>query len=418
MFTLQDRRVPVPRRAGGLAVSLVVHALLAAALVVEWPRIRSLTARDAGAREPVVELVPPSAVAEALPGDASLSQEVPADTAPPVDVDGFTFDIASIRARRNELFTFLTSDLLFLDRLDQQVRAPGRRLINPFSAGDRSTARPAFVARDDDIRAIVDRAWSRRDRWKSFQEIAALLRHHDPDGGRLPALLQHYLEANILQPYYPGPTKDPRLWTMLGLAADHADFIDLTRAFARAHPSSRATIELLFLLDELAQGSRDALLILVNTNPASELERTRLADREAYELAAGIWRYYRAWLAERDLDSVAAINAAYDRIRVKLLATILALTPGGYRAADARYLLGEIYFYRGMTADAHRWWRGMTPSPRDTYYTPAIEVLDQLTSPGGLGAADTHVILAGARQVWLDFSRERLRRFGYAFDTF
>jgi hypothetical protein len=72
----------------------------------------------------------------------------------------------------------------------------------------------------------------------------------------------------------------------------------------------------------------------------------------------------------------------FDPLRgLRGLQLILAVTPNRYRATDARYL-------------------------------------DHLTSPGGLSAADTHVVLAGQRQMWLDFSRERLRRFGYAFDTF
>ena len=419
MFKPAPAYIPVRRRRlGGLVASLVVHAIMFVALVVDWPNSGSEQAGGADDQAMAVELVPPSAVGEALPGDEALSPETEEPDAEPLVLEGFSFDVEAIRERRDDLFAFLTHDLVFLNRLDEWLRAPKDRLVNPFSSGEQSTARPPFTATDEEIRATVDRAWSRRDRWKSFQEIAGLLRTHDPDAGRLPALLQHYLEANILQPYYSSATKDPRLWTLLGLAADHADFIDLVRSFARAHPSSRATTELLFLLDELAQGSRDALLVLITTNPAGDLERTRWKDRDAFELVGDIWRQYRGWLDERRLNTVPAINAAYDRVRIKLLETILAVTPDRYRATDARYLLGEIYFYQGDFREAQRWWRGMTPSPRDTYGGAASELVDRLSSRGGLSAADTHVILAGEREVWLEFSRERLRRFGYAFDTF
>ena len=65
----------------------------------------------------------------------------------------------------------------------------------------------------------------------------------------------------------------------------HGDFIDFVRAFARQHPSSRTTTELLFLLDELAQGSRDVLLTLL-------------------DLARELQLHYSAWLGSQRSVSV------------------------------------------------------------------------------------------------------------------
>ncbi len=341
-----------------------------------------------------------------------------ADSAEPLRVAGFDFDVARIRERRNTLFPFLTLDLLFLQGLDEQVRSTRRRMTNPFPPREPLTVRPPLSLDEAAMQGVIDRTWSRRERWRSFSELATLITAHDPDQGRLPQLLQRYLDANILQPYYQSGTPDPRFWTVLGLAADHADFIDFVRGFARRHPSSRATTELLFLLDELVQGSRDALLILLDANPAADLERTRLADRNAYELAVAVQRQYRQWLAQRQLDSAAAISARYDELRLRLLSTIVESTPAGYRAADARYLAGEIFFYQKNTPEALRWWGAITPDAGDSYAIAYPELLQELKSPSGLSAAEINAILGGERSRWLEVSRRRLRQFGHSFTTF
>ena len=166
------------------------------------------------------------------------------------------------------------------------------------------------------------------------------------------------------------------------------------------------------------QGSRDALLILLDANPPADLERTRLADRDAYQLAVAVQRQYREWLAQRQLDSAAAIRSRYDELRLRLLSTIVESTPAGYRAADARYLAGEIFFHQHNTPEALRWWGAMTPDAGDSYAIAYSELLQELESPSGLSAAEIHAILGGERARWLEVSRRRLRQFGHSFTTF
>ena len=405
------------RRVWGLTASVAMHiAVLVILTSIGYQRITFL-AEPTGSRE-VVTFVPPSAshAARDLTVDDVTGQADPA--APPFAVAGMTFDVAHIRARRDILFPFLTRDLLFLEGLEHQVRISRGRLANPFPPREPATVRPPLSLTDADAQRAIDRAWSRRDRWRSFSELSALIGAHDPNEGRLPWVLQRYLDDNILQPYHATASPDARFWTVLGLVADHADFIDFVRAFARRHPSSRTTTELLFLLDELVQGSRDALLILLDTNPSFDLEATRLADRDAYELAVALHRDYRERLAQRGIDSPSAIAARYDEIRLTLLRTIIDSSPGGYRSADARYLAGEILFYQRNTPAALDWWRGIVPRVGDSYATAYSELLHEMESPSGLSAAEIHAILAGQRMRWLDFSRRRLQQFGYSFHTF
>lgn len=80
-----------------------------------------------------------------------------------------------------------------------------------------------------------------------------MLDQYDPDRGRLPALVRSYTEQDGLQPYVDSGARDPRLWVQLGLASDHADYLKTIAAVAHAHPASRTTTELLFLLDKIAR---------------------------------------------------------------------------------------------------------------------------------------------------------------------
>jgi hypothetical protein len=205
---------------------------------------------------------------------------------------------------------------------------------------------------------------------------------------------------------------------MLGLCADHADFVDFVRSYARRHPSSRATTELLFLLDELLQGSRDALLMLLETDPARDLAYTRATDRAASDLAVDLRRHYRGWLRERGLESAAAVRTAYDQLRLRLRSTIADTTPSGYRASDARFLAGEIFFKQGNLGEAVTWWRAIAPDPSDSYVEAYSELLLEAQAAGPGLTAKVIAILAGERGRWIEMSRKRLRQFGYSVDTF
>jgi len=144
--------------------------------------------------------------------------------------------------------------------------------------------------------------------------------------------------------------------------------LEWTNTYARLHPSSKTTTDLLFLLDELAQGSRDALLMLIDIDPHRDLRDTRSANRGAYEPAVAIRREYHTWLQQQELKSAQDVGAQYDRIRLRLLTTIIDSTPSGYRAADARFLAGEILFNQKRVPEALSCWeRIISPPARQLY---------------------------------------------------
>ena len=164
-----------------------------------------------------------------------------------------------IRTRVGVLFPFLTLDVMFLERVPRDLELAPGTLVNPYSgAASQETDLPLLQMTDAFMQKVIDDAWSRRERWRTFQEIVTLVSTSSPFRGRAPELLRAYLDQNILQPYCDRHTRDPRYWAMLENAADHADFIDFARSFARRYPSSRTTTELLFLPDELSQGSRES----------------------------------------------------------------------------------------------------------------------------------------------------------------
>src|SRR5688572_33097414 len=106
------------------------------------------------------------------------------------------------------------------------IRRPPRSTLFPYTTLFRST-RPSARKREDAnrplvlgelaLQAMVDKSWSRRDRWTAFQPIIALAESHSADDGDLPALLQRYQRQNALQPYEDKSTRDPRLWAELEL---------------------------------------------------------------------------------------------------------------------------------------------------------------------------------------------------------
>jgi hypothetical protein len=313
-------------------------------------------------------------------------------------------------------------------------REARRRLGNPFAADhaapQNGAAARALVLNDQAVQALIDRSWSRRDRWITFQPIVKLAETHSADVGKLPKLLQGYREQNWLQPYADTTIHDPRLWTELGLAAVHVNFIGFIRRYASKHPSTRATTELLFLLDKIAQASRDALEDLLDTDPNEELARTRDANRNAYELLIGIRYYYARELHRRGLAARDALSAHYDNVRLGILTGIVRTTPNGYRASDARFLIGAIYWQQHKTWDALRWWRQLSIDPTDSYvsaYSDILRVVRRADAqpPGPESSQIDRLLSQQVKRIldaehgrWLMFSMDRLRRFGYRFDTF
>ena len=145
-------------------------------------------------------------------------------------------DIDKIRARLTTLFPFLTLDLKFLERMPQDIAKAQEQFISPYSAAPQATAsQDVLLMTDEAVQKTIDAAWSRRDRWKTFTQIARLVSTHSAHQGRSSELIRAYLAQNILQPYCDDTIKDARFWAMLENAADHVEFIHFVRSYARRH---------------------------------------------------------------------------------------------------------------------------------------------------------------------------------------
>lgn len=338
-----------------------------------------------------------------------------------LNLPGFQFDFAKIANRATSLFPFLSLDLA-LESLAPTARRTGVRLVNPVARPPDYVSKPPLMLADEALQSIVDKAWSRRHRWTPFQPIVTLAHEFNPATGRLPAVIRAYVDQNALQPYADTTIPDPRLWTELGIAADHAEFIDFTTRYAAGHPSTKAATELLFLLDKLAQGSLDALMTLMNIRPSEDLTWTRDANREAHNLIVTLQRYYSRELARYGLTTSEEIRAHYDRIRIRILNGVLNTTHRGYRAGDARFLIGTVFWRAGRTADAVRAWRLMTIDPSDSYVALSSEILSAIRAADGNGQPldrrRISNIVNAERGTWINFSYTRLRQFGYRFDAF
>jgi hypothetical protein len=413
------------RRISAFGVSATLHviAVMAAASLAARSPLSLAPPEPSTATEPTVVVV------ESLPPSETMTEtDAPADTlgirvdegSASVTLPGFTFDFSKVANRATRLFPFLTGSPS-LDRVTAPARSRSRsRLPNPLAQPPSDEHRPPLVLGNAALQSVVDKAWSRRDRWRVFQTIAGLANVHSPTEGRLPALVGAYVAQNGLQPYIDTSIRDPRLWVELGLAADHADFIDFVTRFASKNPSTKAATELLFLLDKLAQGSLDALSTLVDTDPSEELRWTRRANGEAYDAIVTIREHYRLLLAKRGLTSGPAIRAHYDAVRLAILESILLTTPGGYRAGDARFLIGAIYWKQGKAATARRVWKELRVDPDDRYAVASteMEAAMRAAEERGLDARRIDRILEYEQGRWVSFSFDRLWQFGYRFDTF
>ena len=332
-------------------------------------------------------------------------------------IDGIGYDIEKVRRHRNALFPFVTSRLHVLDDILQRFQPAADRMVNPLGRERRTSTRPPLTLTGDEMQRLVDRGWSRRERWRNFREIAALVAEHDPHSGDAAALVRMYLDQNLLQPYFDAKTRDPRYWVMLALAADHAPIIEYVSAFVREHPSSRTTTELLFMLDEFTQASRDAMLVLLSTTPDIQLHLTWEADPDAFALASSLFNEYGDWARETGLASTPALRARFDAVREQILTAIVASTPDGYGSSDARFLLGRIAWDRNDIPGALGWWKDMAPDGRGSYAESADAITEALRSGNGVVAKISGILGAEYRR-WLTYSADRLDEFGYSLDTF
>jgi hypothetical protein len=248
---------------------------------------------------------------------------------------GFRYDAQKIADNARLLFPFLTPGIsLHQFALKPPTTTPA--LINPFSqvvkAADQSSmAMPPLVMSRAAVESLIDASWSRRDRWAPFQRIVALARAHSADEGALPSLLRAYVDADGQQPYFQTSVADPRLWTLLGLAADDVNFVGFISQYTSEHPGTKASTELLFLLDDMALGSVGVLTTLLNTDPQADLQWTRTSNPRAYKLLVALKLYYQAELRKKGLTSPEALRAYYDNVRLTILKGIVETTPMGYR---------------------------------------------------------------------------------------
>ena len=422
-------RLPDPikmrtRRVSAFTISAIFHVVALIAAI--WLEGRSLALapppQEAEEQEPVVVLVDSLPQPSTLDGDLraqSLGIAIDGDSAS-VEMPGFNFDFSKVVKRAKVLFPFLTGTPL-LERVIAPARDRSRtRLPNPLAQAPSDERRPPLEIGNAAMQSVIDKSWSRRDRWRLFNPVAALANTHSPNQGRLPALLAAYVSQNGLQPYIDTSIRDPRLWVELGLAADHADFIDFVSRFATSNPSTRATTELLFLLDKLAQGSLDALVTLVEAEPSVDLRWTRTANADAFNAIVTIRTHFRELLERRKLNSTEALKAHYDGVRLAILESILLTTPREYRASDARFLMGSIYWKQGKIASARRVWKDIEVERDDTYAIASTEIVAAMRAAEERGVDQRRVnrILEYEHGRWVSFSFDRLWQFGYRFDTF
>jgi len=409
-FDRDDEPMPAWRGRSTWAVSVGLHA----GAVICWLVISAMP--------PAVDLPEAAAMREiarielAPPADSPLVIEraIPPEELSGYDISGLPFNLAKIDARRASLFPFLTADLSFIERMATDVRSASMHLKNPLESA--LAAKPLSL--DERLRQqVVDEAWSRRDRWKQFSQIRALLIGHDAHAGDAPALMRAYLDQNLLQPYCDGRSKDGQFWALLENSTEYADFLEFIRAYARTRSSSRTTTELWFLMDELAQGNREVAQTVLGTNVSRDLAYSATISPNAARLAAGIATDLRVWLGSHGYTEHQGVGPAYEQVRLRILSTIVETTPDGYRESDARFLAGEILFRQDNVEEAMQWWLKMQPRDGDTYGDAAKAILAVL-EPGRVDVFALRRVLWKEAARWHDVNYARLKRFGYRCDSY
>jgi hypothetical protein len=408
-FDRDDEPMPAWRGRSTWAVSLAAHA----AALIAWLIVATIPpAVDAPAAAPMREI---ARIELAPPDDAPLFTEraIPPEELSGYDISGLPFNLAKIDARRAALFPFLTADLSFIERFATDVRTSSAKLKNPLD--EPLMARPLLL--DAALRQqVIDEAWARRDRWRQFRQIRSLLIGHDAHAGDAPMLMRGYLDQNLLQPYCDGRSKDGQFWALLENSTEYVDFLDFIRSYARTRSSSRTTTELLFLMDELAQGNREVAQTVLGTRVSHDLVHTATASPLAARLAAGIGDDLRVWLATNGYTQQ-QLGAAFDAVRLRILSSIIETTPDGYRASDARFLAGEIFFKQGNFEEAMQWWSPMRPRDGDTY-AAAATAIQKMLEPGRVDVAALRSVMWRESGRWHDVNYARLRKFGYRCDSY
>jgi hypothetical protein len=416
------------RVARGSSASLLVHALLLAAASIAPVGTRAALPDSSATRLAIVQ-VSPLAAASPAPDlrrrePATPFKDAPNDTPPatiPLTVrnyvtdQDFTLDLARIRQRRNDLFPFVTWDLRFLDDRLASDRAGGiaypSRYLPAAGTNDRALTLSAGA-----LQALVDRAWSRQQRWTNLDELVKLADRHDGNRGDLARAFRAYLQQNIPQPYETHGFADPLFWIVLTLASDDAPMVEYATRYIRAHPSSRVTTELLFLMDESAESSCDVLArVLTVGSPELTLDATRRSSLDAYNLAVSLSVAYRTWLNQFHVEPAERCTAA----RTTILRRIIDTSPDGYGAADARVRLGTMLWAAGRQGEAEAWWRGIGDDERGVFDRVGRELRNAVDE----GAVENNPgrirrILLDQEYRWREAADDRLEYFGWSADRF
>lgn len=419
----------INRRIGGHIVSAAIHVTVVALLVFESNAKPMSAGRhtdgEASHRSKIAVFVVPPA-SNSLPGlrpteerDDGLSKKI--SNRPVLSIPGLSLNVRKVAARANLLFPVITPGLALEQFLPADF-SDRPSLVNPFSgSADADRAVHAPLSADAQGRqSLVDRAWSRHERWHAFQTLAPVITQYNGNDGDLPRVLQMYFEQNGLQPFVDAGTPDQRVWAQLAIAADHIDFIGFISQYMTARQASKTTTGLLFVLDTVIQSNLDVILTVLALDPTQDLTLTRRTNQDAFNLIVQVQQRCRAELTKRQLTSPAAVATYYDAIRLAILDTIVRTSPNGYRTGDARYLMGAIYWRQGNVDAAINQWRSIKSDEADTFrfvYSPILAALTGGSSRVGMMAAIDRA-LGLERSQWRSSSYDRLKKFGYHFDTF
>ena len=130
-------------------------------------------------------------------------------------------------------------------------------------------------------------------------------------------------------------------------------------------------------------------------------------------------------LDKRGLKSAGALARYYEDERLNLLGSVLRQTPAGYRAGDARFVIGKLHWARGDRRAAIREWRKIALAADDAFvatYTRIVHALERLPAadeePDPATVASIESALDAERQQWAAFHYDRLRQFGHGAYTF
>ncbi|HEX7798033.1 MAG TPA: hypothetical protein VF456_26905 [Vicinamibacterales bacterium] len=340
---------------------------------------------------------------------------------PVLSIPGLTLNVRKVAARANLLFPVITPGLALEQFLPADF-SDRPSLVNPFSGSanaDRAIRAP--LSADAQARqALVDRSWSRHERWHAFQALAPVIAQYNGNDGDLPRVLQMYFEQNGLQPFVDAGTPDQRVWAQLAVAADHIDFIGFISQYMTGRQASKTTTGLLFVLDTVIQSNLDVILTVLALDPGQDLTLTRRTNQAAFDLIVQVQQRCRTELTKRRLTSAAAVATYYDAVRLAILDTIVRTSPDGYRTGDARYLMGAIYWRQGNVDAAVNQWRSIKSNEADTFkfvYSPILAALGNGSTRMAMIAAVDRA-LSVERSQWRSSSYDRLKKFGYHFDTF